>query len=248
MPGRSCPITCTCRRAGDGAFILAGCAFAAARAPLFLGDGDFGTLLIAFVREPLAPPFALAVWAGIAAVGVVLLGMGLYAALVEQDDVPVRPWLVVVPLSALALWRGWLLPSDWGPVFELGSEGFYIGVISAGLVNVTLALRGSIWQAGYFAGRRGDDPRRVQALVAHLNATIERLTDKCDRLTNDLARASSPARDLEAVFKIPGVLPVVRRTALAVLHPDHGKTEAEKRARTVQFQKTAAMLDRLADG
>ena len=152
--------------------------------------------------------------------------------------------------SAVAMWRGWYLPSDWG-AWSLGSEGFYLAVIAAGAANLCIAAAAQVWMAGYVAA--GGDyhiPRRAPGDLGEYRKIIEcqareidSLIAECDRLTGDLAHASTSVPDLQAVLLFPGV----RTAVLKALHPDaHPEaSDREKRALTERFQKAAAVFDRL---
>ena len=77
--------------------------------------------------------------------------------------------------SAVALWRGWYLPFDWGAVWSLGSEGFYLAVIAAGATNLCLAAAAQVWMAGYIAA--GGDyhiPHRASGDLGEYRKIIER--------------------------------------------------------------------------
>ena len=69
MGGR--PITCPCRRGGEGSFLLAACVFAAIRSRV--------------LRPPDALSLAFAVWLGVAGNGLSLTVIGIRALLREGD-------------------------------------------------------------------------------------------------------------------------------------------------------------------
>ena len=66
-----------------------------------------------------------------------------------------------------------------------------------------------------------------------------------DRYQTNGKRVKAEKLDLEFVLKLPGVAKVARKAAQLATHPDHGKTDSERRARTEQFQKVTAVFDRI---
>ena len=117
-----CPITCPCRRGGEGVFLLAGCIFAALWSRVFLG-ADFGVLVAEVMWPPHHLPLALAVWASVAVAGLGLLVIGIRALVREGDSAPVRSSLLVLAAGAGALWCGWYLPRAWGPCGRSAARG-----------------------------------------------------------------------------------------------------------------------------
>ena len=235
MPAH-CPVSCPCRRAGDGVFLFTISAYAALWARVYLG-GDFGSLLIALLRAPRNPPFLLVVWAAFAFAALVLIGVGLRATLIGNEDVPVRSWLIAATICAALLGWCWSLPGAW----MLTARGFCIATIAAAAANACLALRLTIWESGYWVGRAsteyGEPDRRHADAIASL--TAER-----DRLAGELAKVSASPGELAAFVEILGG----RRKVLAWLHPDRAQGEAAKQAATMRFQKAASMLNRIGKG
>ena len=238
-----CPITCPCRRGGDGVFLLAACIFAALWSRVFLG-GDFGVLVAEVMRPPHHLPVQLAVWASVAVAGLGLLVIGIRALVREGDSAPVRSSLLVLAAGAGALWCGWYLPRAWGPLWSLGSEGFYLAVIAGATANLCLAFGAQVWMAGYVAAG-GDNamPRAVPFDLDEWRNIIERQAQDIERLTGDRAQAVEHARQLEAVLRFPAV----RKSVLKALHPDAhaGADDRERRALTERFQKATAVFDRI---
>jgi hypothetical protein len=243
MPGSSCPLSCPCRRAGEGAFLLALAAYAAVFSPAFLG-ADFGVLVSGFVNAPHHAPLALILWAVVVLAGWGLFGFGLMAALEENEETPITELLAVMPVSTVAIWEGWYLPSSWGAGWwMLASRGVYIAVIAAGGLNAILALRAHVWHEAFKAGCAdggATDLSDCLTLIDRQAAGIAALTAERDRLAHDLAHRP-PARDLETFIEILGG----RRKVLAWLHPDGVKGDAEKRAANERFQKASAVFDGL---
>jgi len=239
-----CPITCPCRRGGEGVFLLALCAFAAIRARVFLG-ADFGVLVAGLLHPPHTLPVAFAVWLGAAGTGLTLTVIGIRALLREGDSAPAFSSLAAMSASAVAMWWGWYLPREWGAVWSLGSEGFYVAVIAAGAANLCLAVAAQVWMAGYVAagGDDASDAGEYRDIIERQARQIDRLTAERDRLAGDLAGMSAPAPDLETVLRFPGV----RAAVLKLLHPDAhpGASDRERRTLTERFQQASAVFDRL---
>jgi hypothetical protein len=245
----ACPITCKCRRGGEGVFLLAACVFAANWSPVFLG-ADFGELVAGLLYPPHALPLVLAVWLSVASAGLSLTIIGIRALLREGDSAPALPSLAAMSVSAVAMGWGWYLPREWGAVWSLGSEGFYLAVIAAGAANLCIAAASQVWMAGYIAAGGDYIPRRAPGDLGEYRQIIERqareidsLIAERDRLTGDLAHASASVPDLQVVLLFPGV----RTAVLKALHPDAhpGASDRERRAWTERFQKAAAVFDRL---
>src|SRR5271165_2708715 len=129
----ACPVTCPCRRAGEGGFLLAGAAYAAVAAPLFLG-GNLAALIGAALDPPHAVPLPLLGWALVAAGGLVLLGIALRALVRDGDGPPALSSLAVVVVAALALGCEWY-PHTLGARWLYGMRGFYLALIAGGAVN-----------------------------------------------------------------------------------------------------------------
>lgn len=253
MTMNSCPVTCPCRWGGAGAFLLAGCAFVAQHARVFLG-ADFGALAAELVDPPHALSPALAVWSTVAAAGGVMLVLGLRALLREGDSPAVRPSFVLIAIGATALWRGWYPPFPglnpgfgatspaWGAVWSLGIEGLYCAMIAAGWANLILALGAQVWMAGHVAAG-GDHvrPRAVPFDPGKWRALLEKQARDVARLTADCTRTVEHARQLETVLRFPPV----KKAVLKALHPDAhaGAGDLEIRALTAQFQKAAAVFE-----
>ena len=208
--------------------------FTATWSPVFLG-ADFGVLVADLLRPPHALPLALAVWLSVAGAGLTLTIIGIRALLREGDGPPAFSSLAAMSASAVALRWGWYLPSDWGAVWSLGSEGFYVAVIAAGAANLCVASAAQVWIAGYVAAAQRLHPAPRARRSAEYRNIIERqareidsLIAERDRLMDDFARASASVPDLEAVLLFPGV----RIAVLKALHPDGhpGASDREQRA------------------
>src|SRR5689334_11739357 len=98
----ACPITCGCRRGGEGVFLLATCVFAASWSAVFLG-ADFGELVAGLLYPPHALPLTLAVWLSVAGAGLSLTIIGIRALMREGDSAPARSSLAAMSASAVAL-------------------------------------------------------------------------------------------------------------------------------------------------
>jgi len=241
-----CPISCPCRRSVEGVFLLAACAFVVVHWRVFLGD-DFGVLVAAFLLPPHYLPVALAVWAGVAAVGLWLLVIGIRALVREGESPPVLVPLAAQAASAAAMWSGWYLPHAWGAVWSLGSEGFYLAVIAAAAANLCLALAAQVWTAGYVAaGGSNSLPRVVPFDPNKWRNILEQRAREIEKLKGDCARAVEYTRQLEEVLRDPAV----KKSVLKALHPDAhaGANDRERRTWTEQFQKAAAVFDRIGNG
>ena len=86
-----------------------------------------------------------------------------------------------------------------------------------------------------------DERNRFADDLMHAQATRDRYQTNGKRIAAEKRELEALARDLTAVLQFPGMRPAM----LAAQHPDRGKTEAEKRARTVRFQKVGDVFDRL---
>jgi hypothetical protein len=250
-----CPITCPCRRGGEGVFVLTACIFTARHAAVFLGD-DFGTLIGSASCNDVPLPLAMWMAAGIA--GCVLLVIGLRALLLEGESAPAGPAIATVFGCLIAMARGWYLPAGWGEAWRLGSEGIYLSLIAAGMANVCFAAAAQVWGAGFLAGVRRQPLQLFGAPpgvnpFANAPPTFDRdefqdVIDGQARQIRDLIEdrrlAVEYALDLEDVFAWPGV----ERAVKAALHPDRGATEAEKRTLTERFQKASNVFDSLKKG
>jgi hypothetical protein len=251
----SCPISCPCRRGGEGVFVLAACVFTAGHGRVFLGD-DFATLIGSALSHDL--PFALAVWMAAVIAGCVLLVIGLRALLLQGESAPAGPAFAMVLGCLVAMARGWYLPREWGEAWWLASEGIYLSLIAAGAGNVSFALGAQVWGAGFLAGVRrqpfqlspaapGANPFAAPPPTFDPDEFQEVIDDQAQQirdLLEDRRRAVEYAMDLENIFAWPGV----ERAVKGALHPDRGTTEAEKRMLTERFQKAAAIFDRLKKG
>jgi hypothetical protein len=234
-----CPIYCPCRWGGKGAGLLALCAFAALHARVLLG-ADFGALVTGLVNPPHDLPLALAVWAVVAAVGGVMLVIGLRALLREGDSPAAKSAVAMIAAAATALWCGWY--PAWGAVWSLAAEGFYDAIIAASAANLILALGAQVWMAGHVAAG-GDHvrPRAVPFDPDKWRLLLEKQAKDIARLTADCTQTAGHARQLETVLRFPPV----KKAVLKVLHPDShaGAGEHERRALTQQFQTAAAVFE-----
>jgi hypothetical protein len=77
--------------------------------------------------------------------------------------------------------------------------------------------------------------------LMHAQATRDRYQTNGKRIAAEKRELEALARDLTAVLQFPDM----RKAMLAAQHPDRGKTEAEKRAHTVRFQKVGDVFDRI---
>jgi hypothetical protein len=231
-----CPISCPCRRGGDGAFLIAACVFAALHSWVFLG-GDFGAMVTGLLHQPHDLPLSLAIWASVAAAGLWLLVIGIRALVREGDTPPALPSLAKIAAGAAALGWGWYLPPTWGAVWSLGSEGFCFAMIAAGAANLCLALGSQVWMAGYVAA--GGDHTRPRAVP--FDPDKWRLI--LDRQEKELAAAAAENNEMKAVLAFPGVRPAL----LHALHSDHhaGASESERRIRDETFIKLTAIYQRI---
>jgi hypothetical protein len=91
-----------------------------------------------------------------------------------------------------------------------------------------------------FAQRDGIIREQADQL-AQVTETKDRFKASGKRIAAEKRELEALASDLTAVLQFPGM----RAAMLAAQHPDRGKTEAEKRARTVRFQKVGDVFDRL---
>jgi hypothetical protein len=257
----ACPVTCSCRRAGEGGFVVAGAVYAALAAPLFLGN-NFAALIGAALAPAHAVPLPLLVWLSAVAGGLVLLGIGLRALVRHGDGPPALSSFVVVIAAAVALGWEWY-PGTWGAGWLYGMRGFYIALIAGGGVNLLFALCSRFWLAGYVAAERGEFPRpvppapraapvepgpsvvllvRQQAEIIRLGVDLDFVTRERDRLAQEVGRLSSVPRGDDGLASLVQIVGG-RRKLLAWLHPDPVQGEAEKRAATVKFQKVSALLE-----
>jgi hypothetical protein len=234
-----CPIYCPCRWGGKGAGLLALCAFAALHARVLLG-ADFGALVTGLVNPPHDLPLALAVWAVVAAAGVVMLVMGLRALLREGDSPAAKSAVAMIAAGATALWCGWY--PAWGAVWVLGIEGLYYATVAAAAANLILALGAQVWMAGHVAAG-GDHirPRAVPFDPDKWRLLLEKQAKDIARLTADCTQTVEHARQLETVLRFPPV----KKAVLKALHPDAhaGAGEHERRTLTQQFQTAAAVFE-----
>jgi hypothetical protein len=131
------------RRATDGAFLLALCAYAATLFPQFLGR-SVGDLVNAFLRTPRDPDVALVVFAAFVTLGLVQLVAGAIGARRGGDRDPVSAigaLLVAGGFFYLLEWN-WFLPrTGWeAGLANIALKGLYIAVITASLVRAYLCL------------------------------------------------------------------------------------------------------------
>jgi hypothetical protein len=160
----STPLQKNLTRAGGGAFLLTGCAYAASWSPVFLG-GRFDALMDAFVHDPAHPPVALAVWAGVGAFGLLWLWVGVRGARGPRDVMAAFWSAVRVALCVCALVRQWYLPRDYGDWVLLGNlvlRGLYLCLLAEGAVHFLLAVRGP--GGGNAASLVGQQIRRTSIL------------------------------------------------------------------------------------
>jgi hypothetical protein len=233
MPA-TCPISC--RRAGNGVFLVTAATYTALWSKVFLG-GDFDGLVSAFIRAPQSPSLGLIGWTLTMMAGLCMIGIGLRAVPIDSNDVPVRSWLIAAAAAGAVLLWGSYLPGAW----MLAVRGTCFAVIAAAVTNACLALHGAVWWSGFDAGEAYADHAGGSLPDYELADTIERLTAERDQLADELAQTSAPANDLAIFVEVIGG----RRKLLAWLHPDRVKGEAEKQAATVKFQKASALLDRI---
>ena len=77
--------------------------------------------------------------------------------------------------------------------------------------------------------------------LVHTQATRDRYQTNGKRVAAEKRELEALARDLTEILQYPNM----RKAMLAAQHPDRGKTDAEKRARTARFQKVGNVLDRI---
>lgn len=243
----ACPVTCPCRRGGEGGFLLAGAAYVALAGPLFLG-ADLGRLIEAALEPPHALTLALQLWLLAVLAGLVLLGIAVRTLLVRGDAPPALSSFAVIMAATIALGCGWY-PETLGARWFYGVRGLYLALIAGGLVNLGFAFCARLWLAGYVAAESGwlsytgTRPDEDQAhVIAGLNDALARLGAERDAYAGEVARLQSETRGggvAELVDLLGG-----RRRVLARLHPDTVDGEAGKHAATERFQKVAALLER----
>jgi hypothetical protein len=231
-----CPISCPCRRGGEGAFLLAACIFTALHSWVFLG-ADFVALVEGLLHSPHDLPLPLAVWMGVTAAGLCLLLIGIRAGVREGDSAAALPSVAKIAAGAAGLWWGWYLPPAWGAVWSLGSEGFYLAMIAAGTANLCLAFGAQVWMAGFVAA--GGDHIRPRAVPFD----PDKWRIILDRQAKELAAAAAENNEMKAVLAFPGV----RAALLHALHSDHhaGASESERRIRDETFIKLTAVYERM---
>jgi hypothetical protein len=237
--GGSCP----CVQARDGIFVLAACIYAAVWSRVFLG-ADFGPLFAAFLRAPLDPPLAFAIWGSVFAVGLVMLGVGIRENLQDGHGAPVISSLVIIIACAAAMHHGWYLPrQEWGTVWMHISRGFYVALIAACCANLVMALGAQARELRRFSPPSHLRQDRIERQHASFQASAELDRLAAERDLYQLESREAPKRlgEIEAILRIPEV----RRMSLKALHPDAhpAVSESERRALTARFQKALAVFD-----
>lgn len=237
----SCPVTCPCRRSGEGAALLAGAVYAALAAPVFLG-GNLAALIGAALAPPHVVTLPLLLWTLAVAGGLVLIGVGVRALLTHGDGPPALSSFVVAVVAAFALVFGWY-PKTMGAGWLHGARCFYLAMIAGGTVNLLFASCSHVWQRGFVAAEQtGRLNFSVAEQVRRQLDVIARLTAERDNFAREVERLSAMPRgdDLAALVEILGG----RRRVLASLHPDPVKGETEKLAATKKFQTASTLLER----
>jgi chromosome segregation ATPase len=107
--------------------------------------------------------------------------------------------------------------------------------------------------------QRATDFSAWQRAVAERDRALGEAVAQCDALAANLAevtatkdrfkasgkRVLAELRDMRAILEIPGVLDAAQKAARIATHPDKGRTEADRRARTAKFQESEAAFERL---
>jgi hypothetical protein len=123
---------CPCVNARDGVFVLAIGICLAVWSPVFL-DADFAALLAAFLRTPLHPPIAFAIWLMGMISGLIILIAGIRENLRDGDGAPVLASLAIIIAAAVAIHRQWYLPRTIGTSMPYLTEAFYIALLRQSL-------------------------------------------------------------------------------------------------------------------
>jgi hypothetical protein len=241
--------SCRCVDARDGVFVLAFCIYAAVCSPVFLGS-EFGPLLAAFIRTPLDPPLAFALWVTVVVGGVVLLAAGIRENLQDGHGAPVPSSLAAIAACAIAIHKHWYLPE-----LHYLTRGFYVALIAASCANLCMAYAARVRRlrldapvhpqpafgpdetVGYrdlfvaYAERDAEQLRQIEDLTAQL-AGRRRNTNVTD--TEQLAVEH---RDMKALLVFPGA----RAALLHALHPDH-HADAPARVRNARTDAVAKLV------
>ena len=83
--------------------------------------------------------------------------------------------------------------------------------------------------------------------IGDLAADLARVTTTRDRYQANGKRIAAEKREMDAIFKVPGVYEAARRAARSATHPDRATSDADRRARTAKFQEIEAAFDRIRD-
>jgi hypothetical protein len=131
------------RRATEGAFLLAACAYASTWFPVFIGH-SLNDLVGDFWRSPVDRP-GVGVFFAVAALSAIWLVVGVRGARGGDRDPMVAFWAaVVVSVCLAALWRGWLPPwpdRTYGTLLLIATlKGVYVATATAGLMRLGLSM------------------------------------------------------------------------------------------------------------
>jgi hypothetical protein len=254
---------CPCISARDGVFVLAIGICLAVWSPVFL-DADFAALLAAFLRTPLHPPIAFAVWLMGMIAGLILLIAGIRENLRDGDGAPVLSSLTIIIASAIAIHHQWYLPRTIDTRMPYLTEAFYIALIAACGANLCMAYAARVRRSP--SAREIEDQQRApdphdaaldeyrNALAAYAERDAEQIRRIADLSAQLAARRGDAAnyrqlgaenREMKALLTFPGA----RAALLHTLHSDHHAraTARELQMRDEALARLMAVYERLGE-
>jgi hypothetical protein len=219
--------------------------------PVFL-DADFAALLAAFLRTPLHPPIAFAIWLMGMISGLIILIAGIRENLRDGDGAPVLASLAIIIAAAVAIHRQWYLPRTIGTSMPYLTEAFYIALIAACCANLCMAYAARMRRLRLAitieARQSAPDPRDAAldeyrgVLAAYAERDAKQIRQIAD-LSAQLFAARHPdetnyrqlvaeSQEMKALLTFPGA----RAALLHTLHSDH---HARATARELQMRDEA---------
>jgi hypothetical protein len=254
---------CPCVNARDGVFVLAIGICLAVWSPVFL-DADFAALLAAFLRTPLHPPMAFAIWLMGMISGLILLIAGIRENLRDGDGAPVLSSLAIIIATAVAIHHQWYLPRAIGTRMPYLTEALYIALMAACCANLCMAYAARVRRSRLAKEiedqRPAPDPRDAaldeyrDALAAYAQRDAEQIRWIADLSAQLAARRPDETnyrqlvaenREMKALLTFPGA----RAALLHTLHSDHhaGATAREQRVRDEAVTRLTAIYKRIGE-
>jgi hypothetical protein len=214
-----------------GAFVLALALYVAFETKTLFGLSVIQIACAAYSGDAFSVVIAGA-WVGALLLGLIWSIVGWRATLnhVESANGMAACYSAVILAGCWWLLKNGLSPAG-DPAIEIG-RAVVLAFIASNVVNLYLQLRG-LWTHSLPVVRvPRDKSGELRAVIEQQAAVIRRLQAQAE---------NPPALEMERVFKHPGM----RRTVLGLLHPDRGKTDAERRALQGLFQTASAYFERI---